>query len=271
VQQTCAPAREGEVTGELPGWYPESDPRMPDFHAKERLIVALDLPDIPAAQKAVESLEGVTCFYKIGLALQLASGVETFVRSLIAGGAKVFLDYKYYDVPETLRKAVSRAAKLGVSFLTIHGPSELIKAAVGSRGDSGLKLFTVTVLTSMDAGDMAEMGYTQHSVEDLVLFRARKALEAGCDGVIASGLEAARIKALSSDRLLVVTPGIRPDDYPGDDQKRRTTAKSAIEAGADYLVIGRPITDAADPRRAAENFLAEMQAAFEARAAGAGA
>jgi len=202
-------------------------------------------------------------FFKIGLTLQLASGVEDLIRSLIGNGKKVFLDYKYYDVPETLRKAVSRAAKLGVSFLTIHGPSELIRSAVESKAQSILKLFTVTVLTSMDANDIAEMGYTNHSVEELVLFRARKALEAGCDGVIASGHEAEKIKELSGNHLLLVTPGIRPADYPQDDQKRRTTAMSAISAGADYLVIGRPITDAANPRQAAERFLQEMQEAFD--------
>lgn len=227
------------------------------------MIVALDLPDAAQAAAMVRRLEGAVSFFKVGLALQLAAGVEDLVHSLIQRGNKVFLDYKYYDVPETLRKAVGRAAGLGVSFLTVHGPSRLIKAAVEGRGDAGLKLFTVTVLTSMDASDMAEMGYTQHSVAELVLFRARKALEAGCDGVIASGLEAAGIKQVSGNKLLVVTPGIRPEGYPEDDQKRRTTPAGAILAGADYLVIGRPITDKPDPRAAAEEILAQMQQAFD--------
>src|SRR5207248_636133 len=232
---------------------------------KDRLIVALDLPTVNAAREMVDELEGMVDFFKIGLALQLAEGVGDFIRSLIKTRAKrVFLDYKYYDISETLKKAVDRAAGLGISFLTIHGPSNLIRAAVEGRGDSPLKLFTVTVLTSLDAGDIAEMGYTDHSVEDLVLFRARKALEAGCDGVIASGLEAEKIKRLSQDKLLVVTPGIRPDGYPEDDQKRKTTAAAAIRAGADYLVIGRPITGAANPRAAAEGLLQEMQCAFNA-------
>ncbi|MEZ5399818.1 MAG: orotidine-5'-phosphate decarboxylase [Bryobacteraceae bacterium] len=240
---------------------------MPPIDARDRLILALDLPDIAASRRMVEILEGHVRFYKIGLALQLAEGVEAFVRELIASGKQVFLDYKYYDVPETLRKAVSRAASLGVSFLTIHGSSSLIRGAVEGKGASPMKLFTVTVLTSMDAGDIAELGYTQTSVEDLVLFRARKALEAGCDGVIASGLETKKIKAITGNRLLVVTPGIRPDDYPGDDQKRRVTAAGAIAAGADYLVIGRPIADAPDPAAAAQRFLDQMQAAFDARTA----
>src|SRR5580704_14149857 len=193
---------------------------MSKIDAKERLIVALDLPGIEDARRMVDALDGVVSFFKVGLTLQLAEGVEHFIRSLIREGKNVFLDYKYYDVPETLRKAVSRAAGLGVKFLTIHGSSGSMRGAVDGRGTSTMKLFTVTVLTSMDASDIAEMGYTQHSVEQLVLFRARKALEAGCDGVIASGQEVNQIKEFSGNKLLVVTPGIRPEGYPADDQKR---------------------------------------------------
>lgn len=233
--------------------------------AQDRLIVALDLETVRDAEQLVEALGDSVRFYKVGLAMQLAEGTEGFVRRLIAQGKRVFLDYKYYDVPETLRKAVSRAAGIGISFLTIHGSGNLIRAAVAAKGDSGLKLFTVTVLTAMDKDDIREMGYGEHEVSDLVAFRARKALEAGCDGVIASGQEASVIKQLSHGKLLVITPGIRPDGYPEDDQKRRTTARMAIDAGADYLVVGRPITGAADPRAAAGTFLAEMQAAFDAR------
>lgn len=228
--------------------------------SNERLIIALDLPGVPEARAMVRTLEGVVNFYKIGLTLQLAPGVEELIRSLIADGKRVFLDYKYYDVPETLRKAVAQAARLGVSFLTIHGSSSIIKGAIQGRGDAPLKLFNVTVLTSMDANDMAEMGYNRHSPEELVLFRAKKALDAGCDGVIASPWEAAGIKALSANKLLVVTPGIRPTGYPEDDQKRKATARDAIQAGADYLVVGRPITEAPNPREAAYAFLTEMAA-----------
>jgi orotidine-5'-phosphate decarboxylase len=233
--------------------------------ACDRLIVALDVADVAAARKMIEDLDGVATFFKIGLTLQLAPGVEDLIHSVIAQGKQVFLDYKYYDIGETLRKAVGRAAGLGVSFLTIHGPGNLIRAAVEGRGSSSLKLFTVTVLTSLDAGDMAEMGYSQHSVEEVVLFRARKALEAGCDGVIASPLEARRIKELSANKLLVVTPGIRPEGSSADDQKRRATPGSAILEGADYLVVGRPITapSGVGPREAAQRILAEMQSAFD--------
>jgi orotidine-5'-phosphate decarboxylase len=233
------------------------------IQARDRLIVALDSEDVAAARQMVRQLEGTATFFKIGLVLQLAAGVEELIRNLIQDGKQVFLDYKYYDVQETLRKAVSRAAKLGASFLTIHGSSSLIRAAVEGKGNSELKLFTVTVLTSMDASDIAEMGYDRHSVEQLVLFRARKALEAGCDGVIASGREADAIKQIAGGKLLVIAPGIRPDGYPEDEQKRRATAAQAIEAGADYVVIGRPITGASNPVQAAEKFLDEMQTAFD--------
>lgn len=244
---------------------------MSAVSARDRLIVALDLADIEEARKMVAELEGVVNFFKVGLVLQLASGVEDFVRSLIREGKPVFLDYKYYDVPETLRKAVARAAGIGVSFLTVHGSSSLIKAAAEGKGNSLLKLFAVTVLTSMDAGDIAEMGYDRHSVEQLVVFRARKALEAGCDGVIASGQEARQIKEISRGKLLVVTPGIRAESARQDDQKRRTTPASAIMAGADYLVVGRPITqpENSTPRGAAERIIDEMQTAFDSLTAGA--
>jgi orotidine-5'-phosphate decarboxylase len=236
---------------------------MNRVQAKDRLIVALDLEDIDEARRMVAKLEGVVNFFKIGLVLQLASGVEEFIRSLITERKKVFLDYKYYDVEETMRKAVSRAANLGVSFLTVHGPGSLMKAAAHAKSGSDLKLFVVTVLTSMDTSDIAEMGYSNHSVEELVLFRARKALQAGCDGVIASGLEAKKIKELVGKSLLVVTPGIRPEDYREDDQKRRSTPSDAICAGADYLVVGRPITEATNPQKTAQRIIKDMQEAFD--------
>lgn len=235
---------------------------MARIDARDRLIVALDLPDVAAAGRMVSTLGRQVNFFKVGLSLQLAAGVEGLIQSLLDEGRKLFLDYKYYDIPETLTKAVCQAANRGVTFLTIHGSSSLIRAAVKGRGESGMKLFTVTVLTSWDQSDLLEMGYSRHSVEQLVLFRAKMALDAGCDGVIASGREAQSIKALS-DKLLVITPGIRPDGSSEDDQKRRTTPTDAIRAGADYLVIGRPITGAPDPLAATERILGEMQSAFD--------
>ena len=237
---------------------------MNQVNARERLIVALDLENVEKANQMVNALGDTVQFYKIGLTLQLAPGVETLIRSVIQSNKKVFLDYKYYDIAATLTKAVARAVELGVSFLTVHGAKQTIQGAVKGRGSSDLKLFAVTVLTNMDQADIAELGYSNHSVEQLVLHRAKMALAGGCDGVIASGHEAKAIKELGP-KLLVITPGIRPDGYPEDDQKRKTTAASAIRAGADYLVIGRPITGAPDPRATAEQFLLEMQSAFEAR------
>src|ERR1700730_5910802 len=237
--------------------------QTPKIDARDRLIVALDLSGVEEAKSMVADLEGVVNFFKVGLILQLAPGIQDFIDSLIRDGKKLFLDYKYYDIPQTVKKAVERAAKLGVSFLTVHGSGKAIRGALEGRGSSNLKLFTVTVLTSMDAADIAEMGYTQHSVEDLVVVRAKNALAAGCDGVIASGQEAKLIKDIAGGNLLVVTPGIRPDGYPEDDQKRKTTPRQAILSGADYLVIGRPITEEGNPRSAATTILKQMQSAFD--------
>jgi orotidine-5'-phosphate decarboxylase len=235
---------------------------LPSVNARERLIVALDLPDVPTAAQLVSRLDRQVDFFKVGLSLQLAPGVEGLIQSLLDTRKKLFLDYKYYDIPETLTKAVSQAAQRGVTFLTIHGSGSLIRAAVKGRGESGMKLFTVTVLTSWDKSDLLEMGYSEHTVEEVVLFRAKMAVDAGCDGVIASGREAKGIKGISN-KLLVITPGIRPDGAREDDQKRRTTPRDAILAGADYLVIGRPITEAPDPVEATERIVAEMQDAFD--------
>ncbi|MBM3737253.1 MAG: orotidine-5'-phosphate decarboxylase [Acidobacteria bacterium] len=233
------------------------------INAQDRLILALDLPSIQDAQAMVDQFDGLVRFYKVGLTLQLAAGLQ-FIQPLLARGNQVFLDYKYFDVEETIRKAVSQAAQLGVTFLTIHGHGRTIQAAVDGRGSSNLKLLAVTVLTSLDASDIAEMGYPC-AVEDLVIHRARKAAEAGCDGVVASGLEAARIREAVGDKLLIVTPGIRPEGASGDEQKRRVTPAGAIRSGADYLVVGRPITHQPDPRAAAERILEEMQEAFDGR------
>jgi orotidine-5'-phosphate decarboxylase len=228
---------------------------------RERLIVALDYDSTADARRAVDSLGDAASFYKVGLTLQLAPGVEGLIRHILDTGKRVFLDYKYYDIAPTLEKAVARAADLGVSFLTIHGTTECIQGAVRGRGSCELKLFAVTVLTTHDQADLAELGYSEHTVSQLVIHRAKKAIAGGCDGVIASGQEAAEIKKLGGS-LLVITPGIRPDGYPEDDQKRRTTPRDAILAGADYLVMGRPITGAADPRAAAEMVVEQVRTAF---------
>jgi orotidine-5'-phosphate decarboxylase len=224
--------------------------------AREKLIVALDYWDINDAIGLVETLGEEVSFYKIGLGLQLGGG-EGLAKNLIAQGKRVFLDYKYFDIEETIRTAVRRAADFGVDFLTVHGVSGILRAAVEGRGGSHMKLLCVTVLTSMDAADVKEMGFPCN-VEELVLARARKALDAGFDGVIASPREAAE----TGGKLLVVTPGIRPQNSSTDDQKRVATPGAAIRDGADYLVVGRPITKAPDPRQAARDIVAEMAAAL---------
>jgi orotidine-5'-phosphate decarboxylase len=228
--------------------------------AREKLIVALDYADVNDAKRLVETLDGEVSFYKIGLGLQLGGG-EGLAKSLIAQGKRVFLDYKYLDIEETIRAAVRRAADFGVDFLTVHGVGGVLRAAVEGRGESRLKLLGVTVLTSMDAGEVKEMGYPCN-VEELVLARAKKALDAGIDGVIASAHEAAQIRNATGGKLLVVAPGIRPKNSAADDQKRVATPGAAIRDGADYLVVGRPITKAPDPKQAVRAIVTEMAAAF---------
>jgi orotidine-5'-phosphate decarboxylase len=233
----------------------------PIEQVREKLIVALDYWDINDAYKLVRELGDEVSFYKVGLGLQLAGGDE-FAKALIRQGKRVFLDYKYLDIEETIRSAVKRAAELKIDFLTVHGVAGILKAAVEGRGNSGLKILCVTVLTSMDAEDIQEMGF-QCDVEELVLARAKKALDAGIDGVIASAREAAEIRKLTSNKLMIVSPAIRPSGSVSDDQKRTATPGEAIRAGADYLVVGRPITQAPDPKRAARAIIDEMAEALK--------
>lgn len=232
--------------------------------AKDRLIVALDFDSCEKMKALVAELEGLVSFFKVGIELQLSEGMSP-VNYLVSKGKKVFLDLKYFDVPETVERAVRRAASKGVAFLTVHGNRRNIEAAVRGRGKADLKLLSVTVLTSLDADDIQDMGY-QCSVEKLVLHRAQKAAEAGCDGVIASGQEAAQIRRLLRDRLLIVTPGIRPQGSPSQDQKRVVTPREALLGGADYLVVGRSITSDPHPGEAAQRVVAEMQEAFSSLA-----
>lgn len=224
--------------------------------AREKLIVALDFWEIEDARKLVRELGDEVSFYKVGLGLQLAGGDE-FAKELIAQGKRVFLDYKYYDIEETINRAVRRAAELKITFLTVHGVTNIMKAAVAGRGTSDMKILGVTVLTSMDAEDIKEMGF-ECNVEELVLARAKKALEVGIDGVIASAREAAAIRQQTNNKLMIVSPGIRPSGSSKDDQKRITTPFEAIKAGADYLVVGRPIYDKPDPKAEAQKIILEM-------------
>ena len=214
----------------------------------ERLIVALDLPSAAEARALVERLGDAARFYKVGLELFSAPGCFELIAWLAGRGNKVFADLKLHDIPETVRRAVANLRGCGATFLTVHGHRSVMQAAAQEKGD--LRILAVTVLTSFAAHDLEEMGATL-SVEELVLARARGALETGCDGVIASGLEAARLKVQFGNRLLVVTPGIRSAKDKSDDQKRTVDVAQAFAAGADYIVVGRPIREAADPRAAA--------------------
>ncbi|MEW6423502.1 MAG: orotidine-5'-phosphate decarboxylase [Bacillota bacterium] len=233
---------------------------QPLLKPEDKLILALDFPDPQEAKKMVEILDGLVNFFKIGLVLYTAGG-PGLVQWLLSKNKKVFLDLKFFDIPETVEKAVEQAAKMGVSFLTIHGNAQIIKNAVRGRGNSALKLLAVTVLTSLDAADLNDLGFPC-SVEELVLYRAKKAIEYGCDGVVASGQEAGVLRSKLGARLLIVTPGIRPAERTNknepDLQKRTVTPKEAIAAGADYLVVGRPIIKAPDPRRAAAEIIREI-------------
>ncbi|MBL8481165.1 MAG: orotidine-5'-phosphate decarboxylase [Rhodocyclaceae bacterium] len=217
--------------------------------AHERLILALDVPNAERARALVETLGDSVNFYKIGLELCMAGGYFELLDWLLQRGKKVFVDLKFFDVPETVKSAVRALSGRGATFATVHGNQAVMEAAGEAKGD--LKILAVTVLTSLDRGDLDDMGFTC-DVGALVLSRARRALAAGCDGVVSSGLEAATLKREFGDRLLVVTPGIRPvENRSADDQKRTVDVAQAIANGADYLVIGRPIRQAPDPQAAA--------------------
>jgi orotidine-5'-phosphate decarboxylase len=226
----------------------------------DRLIVALDVPTVAAARDLVRRIGPAVSFYKIGLQLQYAGGID-LARELKDAGKKIFLDAKLFDIDQTVSGATANIARLGVDFLTVHAHTPTLRAAVTGRGTSDLRLLAVTVLTSMGPADMAELG-TRYSLEEMVLRRAQAAIDSGCDGVIASGNEARKLRTLAGDRLLIVTPGIRSAGVAADDQQRATTPRNAIAAGADYLVVGRQILRSPDPGAEAEAILHEVDAAL---------
>ena len=220
----------------------------------QRLIVALDLPSTDDARRLVAQLDDSVNFYKVGLELFMAGGYFEFVDELAAAGKQVFVDLKFFDVPATVGRAVERLQHRNISFVTVHGNDGIMQAAAASKGD--LKILAVTVLTSLDRGDLDDLGF-QCDVEELVLSRARRAIHCGCDGVVASGHEAARLRDELGDRLMIVIPGIRPVENT-DDQKRTVTVQDAFSHGADYIVVGRPIRDADNPRKVAETIQREI-------------
>ncbi len=242
-----------------------SENEISDIPVRDRLIVALDFSTVEEAEELVDELGDTVDFYKIGMGLQLVGGIP-YAFKLIEQGKKVFLDFKYFDISETMKMAVRQAAQKGVSFLTIHGDKKIVQAAVEGRGESDLKLLSVSVLTSLDDQDLKDMGINR-SVAELVLLRAEYALNAGCDGVVASGLEARAIREKFKKGLMIVTPGIRSEGVSVDDQKRVTTPHDAILGGADYLVVGREITKSDAPKESASKIVSDIAQALSDRIA----
>jgi|SRR5579883_967903 len=227
---------------------------------KDRLIVALDLPTAAQAQALVERLGDAVTFYKIGYQLGFAGGLS-MVRSLNEAGKKVFVDLKLHDIGNTVKRGVESLSSLGATFLTVHAYPQTMQAAVSARGKTGPKILAVTMLTSYDEADVQAAGFRLNLAE-LVAMRARQAKELGVDGIVCSPEETIALREIVGDEMCLVTPGIRPSGSARGDQKRIMTPGRAIAAGSDYLVVGRPIVEAADPRAAAESIQAEIAQAL---------
>lgn len=231
-----------------------------DIPNKDRLIFALDVADTDTARELVEQLGDAVTFYKLGLELCMSGGYFELLDWMVSRDKNIFVDLKFFDVPATVAAAVSNLRNRGITYATVHGNQGIMEAAARAKGD--VKILAVTALTSLDRGDLDDLGFAC-DVRELVLSRARRALEAGCDGVIASGLEVAALREAVDDKLLVITPGIRPvENRPVDDQKRVVTVEDAFRSGADHIVVGRPIRNAPDPRQAAEDIQRSIAAIF---------
>jgi orotidine-5'-phosphate decarboxylase len=222
------------------------------------VIVALDIESAEEARALIGALGDSASFYKVGLELYTAAGMD-LVRELKSQGYRVFLDLKLYDIGETVKRAVTQVARAGVDFLTIHGSTAVMQAAVAGKGNAEIQLLAVTVLTSFDQTDLQQMGYPC-SVAELVKLRVRNAMEAGVHGIVCSPLEVAKVRALTGPSAVLVTPGVRSPGAATGDQKRVATPAEAIANGADYLVVGRQVTRAADPRGEVLRILDEIQA-----------
>jgi orotidine-5'-phosphate decarboxylase len=227
---------------------------------RDRLIVALDTPDVGEARRVVERIGESAVFYKVGMELAYGGGLP-LVSELAAAGKQVFLDLKLHDIPNTVERATAQAAKLGARFLTVHAYPQTMGAAVAGAKGSGMQVLAVTVLTSYDDSDLFDACY-RFGVVETVRRRAEQALQLGVDGLVASPAEAAMARQTVGSGMLLVTPGIRPAGAAAGDQKRVATPDEAIRNGADYLVVGRPVTQAPDPRAAAEAVVAEVEAAL---------
>jgi orotidine-5'-phosphate decarboxylase len=226
---------------------------------RDRLIVALDLPSVAAAEAMVGKLGDAVTFYKIGYQLAYAGGLS-FTSALIAAGKQVFLDLKLHDIGNTVAKGVESVAQTGATFLTVHAYPQTMKAAVEGKKDSTLRILAVTVLTSYDDSDLAAAGYDM-SVPELAAARAAQARDMGVDGLVCSAEEAANLRTIVNRSMVLVTPGIRPAGSATGDQKRIMTPAKAIKAGADYLVVGRPVVEAGDPQAAADQIVNEIEEA----------
>jgi orotidine-5'-phosphate decarboxylase len=231
---------------------------------EDRLIVALDVPSIGEARALIETLDRAVSFYKIGLWLLFTSGFDDLVEYLYKRDKKIFLDAKMFDIGETVKQGVARAAERGVSFVTVHGDGDIIRAAAEAKRASDLKILVVPVLTSLNADGLRQLGY-RGRVDELIVERARAAIACGCDGIIAAPRDNPNQirRSAGSEALLVVTPGVRLPGAALDDHKRAGTPAEAIAAGADYLVVGRPIVRSNDPARAAQAIIDDMRSAAQ--------
>ena len=238
---------------------PESVMKPKNISLDKRIIFALDVETPEEARAWVEKLESRVKFFKVGLQLFLAGGFD-IVEWILNRGSEVMLDLKFFDVPQTVASAVKQLAGRGVSFTTVHGNDAILRAAAEAK--QGVKILAVTVLTSLDQGDLNDLGF-QCSPEELVLSRARRALQVGCDGVVSSGLEAPKLRKELGENFLVVVPGVRPVENRIDDQKRIVTVRDAFLNGADYVVIGRPLKQAADPLKTVEEMQGQIQEALD--------
>lgn len=224
---------------------------MKNINNQDRLIFALDVPEIATAKDLVATLDDSVSFYKIGMELLMTGGYFDLLKWLIDNDKKVFVDLKFFDVPKTVGRTIARLSDYGATLATIHGNQALMEEAVKNKGDLGI--LAVTALTSLDRGDLDDLGF-KCDVKDLVVSRAKRAFEAGCDGIVSSGLEVPMLREFVDNKLITVTPGIRPvDNVEIDDQKRTVDVASAFKSGTDYIVVGRPIRDNKDPYAAAKS------------------
>lgn len=228
--------------------------------SNERLIMALDFPSIPEAQAMVEELGDAVVFYKVGMEIFMSGDYFAFIEWLKTKNKKIFVDLKFFDIPATVGRAIKALSSKGVDMATIHGNDSMMQAAAKDKGD--LKVLAVTALTSLDRGDLDDLGFAC-DIQELVLSRAKRALAIGCDGIVSSGLEVPMIRKNLDNKLLVITPGVRPiDNRVEDDQKRVVSVEQAFQNGADYIVVGRPIRNAENSRAMAEKIQAQIAVQF---------